>query len=85
MKDFRAVEPRIPVNSQGTVKRSNKINSLPLWSESILLIFKDVAPTTCFCSQKDNHNLELSSERSNSSVLLYRHICALRCTKFCLV
>ena len=57
MKDFRAVEPRIPVNSLGTVKRSNKINSLPLWSESILLIFKDVAPTTCFCSQKDNHNL----------------------------
>lgn len=84
MKDFRAGEPRIPVNSQSTVKRSSKINSLPLWSETILLIFKDVAPTTWFYSQRGNHNLELNSERSNSSVFLYRHIYALRCTKFCL-
>ena len=68
MKDFRAVEPRIPVDSQSTVRRSSKINSLPLWSETIPLIFKDIAPTVWFCSQRGNHNLELNSERSNSSV-----------------
>ena len=56
MKDFRAVEPRIPVNSHSTVKRSNKINSLSLWSETVLLIFKDVTATTWFCSQRGNHN-----------------------------